>query len=96
MLRVGLVRTIYLFFCSYKRLATPLAFAESQSGVEKSSPSIRRYFIAIPGRQKASEKMPALAERSGLVDGVLDPAATGARGFVNSETRMRNWEEGIW
>jgi hypothetical protein len=78
MLRVGLVRIIYLFFWSCKRLATPLAFAESQSGVEKSSPSIRRYFIAIPGRQKVSEKAHALVERSGLVNGVVGPVATGA------------------
>jgi hypothetical protein len=77
MLRVGLVRIIYLFFYSCKRLATPLAFAESQSGVEKSSPSIRRYFMAIPGRQKVL-KAQALAERSGFVDGVVGPVATGA------------------
>jgi hypothetical protein len=55
MLRVGLVALICLFFCSCRKLATPLEFAESQVGVEEGSPSIWRYLLAVPDRQNVSE-----------------------------------------
>lgn len=52
MLRVGLAGSIYFkFYCS-KKLATPLAFAESQLGVEEGSPSVRRHLLAAQDRQE--------------------------------------------
>jgi hypothetical protein len=54
MLRVGLVPLICLFFCSCKKLATPLEFAESQFGVEEGSPSIRQYLLAVPQEIRAA------------------------------------------
>jgi uncharacterized protein (TIGR02594 family) len=56
MLRVGLVGLMCLFFCSCKKLATPLEFAESQVGVEEGSPSIWRYLLPVPDRQNVSEE----------------------------------------
>ena len=48
MLRVGLIGLIRLFFCSGKKLATPLEFAEPQIGVEEGSPSVWQYLLAVP------------------------------------------------
>jgi len=48
MLRVGLVGLIRLFFCSCKKLATPLEFAESQIGVEEGSPFVWQHLPAVP------------------------------------------------
>jgi uncharacterized protein (TIGR02594 family) len=55
MLRVGLVGLICLAFCSCKKFATPLEFAESQLGVQEGSPSVWRYLLAVPDRQNVSE-----------------------------------------
>jgi hypothetical protein len=55
MLRVGLAGLIYFkVYCS-KKLATPLAFAESQLAVEEGSPSVRRHLLAEQDRQKVSK-----------------------------------------
>src|SRR5262245_60249283 len=56
MLRVGLVWLICIFFCSCKKLATPIEVAESQLGVEEGSPSIWQYLLAVPDRQNVSEE----------------------------------------
>ena len=61
MLRVGLVGLICLNFCSCKKLATPLEFAESQLGVQEGSPSVWRYFLAVPDRPNVSETNRILA-----------------------------------
>lgn len=54
MFRVGLVSAICLIFCSCKKLATPLEFAESQLGVKEDSPYVCRYLLAVPDRQNVS------------------------------------------
>jgi hypothetical protein len=54
MLRVGLVGLICLFFCSCKKLATPLAFAEAQAGVEEGSPSVWIYLLAVLEEMRAA------------------------------------------
>jgi uncharacterized protein (TIGR02594 family) len=56
MFRVGLVSVICLAFCSCKKLATPLQFAESQLGVQEDSPYICRYLLAVPDRQNVSSE----------------------------------------
>jgi hypothetical protein len=47
MLRVGSVGLSRLFFCTGKKLATPLEFAEPQIGVEEDSPSVWQYLLAV-------------------------------------------------
>jgi hypothetical protein len=61
MLRDGLVGLIRLFFCSSKKLATPLEFAESQVGVEEASPSVWQYLRAVPKEITADRFCPLVA-----------------------------------
>src|ERR1700757_4971190 len=66
MLRVGLVGLIRLFFCSCKKLATPLEFAASQVGVEEGSPSVWQYLLAVPEEVRAARFCSSVAIKAAI------------------------------
>jgi hypothetical protein len=78
MLRVGLIGLIRLYFCSSKKLATPLEFAESQVGAEEASPSVWQYLRAVPEEITAARFCPLVA---------INPSARKRRpAFVSSRS----------
>ena len=92
MLRVGLVRLICLNFCSRRKLATPLEFAESQLGVQAGSPSVWRYLLAVPDRPNLSEanRIPAYAlSRSPNLLGWNTSGRSEPRGAIGEKQAVR-------
>jgi len=71
MLRVGLVGLIRLFFCSGKKLATPLEFAKPQIGVEEDSPSVWQYLLAVPKEIRAARFCSSVAIKAAIPNRIL-------------------------